>query len=82
MCVVSKYNGRIDVSKIVEPRTEVYFVVDSYEIAKKKSNGETDIPIINVLKGLNSSLKSENSKISTKIISFGAEDYKMCANFW
>jgi len=71
------YKGRIDVSKISDPKTDIYFVIDTYEIAKKKiANNNVRIPIINVLTDVEEELNRINSKIRMNVVSYGIDGYK------
>lgn len=78
------FNGRIDLSQIVVPETDITFLVDSYEMVNDLNTNNT---IINILKNINSDLNftvnSDNYKnrLNVRIKAFGAENYISCKNF-
>ena len=80
----TQFSGRIDLSKIVIPETDITFVVDSYEMIK---NINTNNAIINILKNINSNLSGavnlENyrNQLNMNIVTFGGENYRKCSNF-
>lgn len=79
----TQYSGRIDLSKIVMPQTDIMFIVDSYEMIKGINTSDS---IINILKNINSNLSSamglENyrNQLNVDILSFGGENIREIEN--